>query len=207
MRLRLPKLYPLTDVRLSGMSHAEQVAAFCRGGATFVQLRDKDLSSDELYQEAKRALAVAKSFGAKLVINDRADVALAIGADGVHLGQDDMPPAAARAFLGPEALIGFSTHNLTQVREAGNLPIDYLAIGPVFSTTTKENPDAVVGVKGVKAARELVPGIALTAIGGITLQNAAEVLAAGADSVAVIAGLLSDSDLIEQRVQQFLAIT
>src|SRR5919107_1002939 len=147
MTFELPKLYPITDRPLSGLSHAEQVARLCEGGAALVQLREKHLPPREFYREASEALRVARSFGARLVVNDRADIALAVGADGVHLGQDDMPPAAARALLGEAALIGFSTHGVEQAAEAAGLPVNYIAIGPVFNTSSKEKPDPVVGLE------------------------------------------------------------
>src|SRR5215210_4723475 len=125
-----PKLYPITDVRLSGLSHAEQVARLGVGGATLVQLREKHLSPREFYDEAEESLGVARKLGMRLIINDRADIALALRADGVHLGQDDLQPEAARRLLGEEAIIGFSTHSLEQAREAARLPVDYIAIGP-----------------------------------------------------------------------------
>jgi len=145
--MRLPKLYPITDARLTGLSHAEQVARLGAGGATLVQLREKHLSPVEFYREALEALRVARSLGVRLIINDRADIALALHADGVHLGQDDLPPEAARKLLGPTAIIGFSTHNLEQAIAAASLPIDYIAIGPIYSTSSKEKPDPVVGPK------------------------------------------------------------
>src|SRR5262249_1848032 len=104
---RLPRVYPITDTQLSGLSHAEQVALFADGGATVVQLRDKHASALHFYEQAKAALAVARARGVQLIINDRADIALALGADGVHLGQDDLPPEAARRLLGEEVVIGF----------------------------------------------------------------------------------------------------
>ncbi len=112
MSFELPKLYPITDRRLSCLSHAEQVARLCEGGARVVQLREKHLSPRAFYGEAEEALKVARARGAKLIINDRADIALALGADGVHLGQDDMPPEAARALLGGGAIISLSMHGV-----------------------------------------------------------------------------------------------
>src|SRR2546423_15657094 len=146
MPFELPKLYPITDRRLSGLSHAEQVARLCEGGARVVQLREKHLPPREFYREAEEALRVARARGAKLIINDRADIALALGADGVHLGQDDMPPEAARALLGEDAIIGFSTHNVAQAARAARLPVDYVAIGPVFATSSKESPGPAGGL-------------------------------------------------------------
>ncbi|HEX8557396.1 MAG TPA: thiamine phosphate synthase [Pyrinomonadaceae bacterium] len=209
MTFELPKLYPITDRRLSGLSHAEQVARLCEGGARLVQLREKRLSPREFYAEASEALRVARSFGARLVVNDRADVALAVGADGVHVGQDDMPPEAARAVLGERAVVGFSTHNVEQAAAAAAArpAVDYIAIGPVFDTSSKEKPDPVVGLEGVRRAREAAPGVPLVAIGGVTAESARAVLEAGADSVAVIGALLSASDPAEitRRTRDFLA--
>ncbi|MFL6282273.1 MAG: thiamine phosphate synthase, partial [Pyrinomonadaceae bacterium] len=136
MSFELPKLYPITDRRLSGLSHAEQVARLIDGGATFIQLREKHLSPREFYVEAEEALRVARARGVKLIINDRADIALALGADGVHLGQDDMPPEAARSLLGGGAVVGFSTHGVEQAIAAARLPVDYIAVGPIFKTAS-----------------------------------------------------------------------
>jgi thiamine-phosphate pyrophosphorylase len=207
MPIELPKLYPVTDRRLSGLSHAEQVARLCEGGARLVQLREKHLSPRELYREASEAVRVARSFGAKLIINDRADVALAVGADGVHVGQDDVPPEAARALLGGLAVVGFSTHNVGQASEASSLPVSYVAFGPVFDTSSKEKPDPAVGLEGVRRARAAVGGLPVVAIGGITAESAPAVLEAGADSVAVIGALLAAADPAEitRRTRAFLA--
>ncbi len=195
--LKLPKMYPITDRRLSGLSHAEQVARLADGGASFIQLREKHLGPREFYREAEEAMRVARERGVKLIVNDRADIALALGADGLHLGQDDMPPDAARALLGDGVVIGFSTHNVAQAAEAARLPVDYVAIGPVFATSSKSNPDPVVGLEGVARAREAVGRLLFVAIGGITRENARAVLAAGADSVAVIGALLTTADPAE----------
>jgi len=208
MPLEIPKLYPVTDRRLSGLSHAEQAARLIEGGATFIQLREKRLSPREFYREAEEALRVARERGAKLIINDRADIALALGADGVHLGQEDMPPEAARALLGEGALIGFSTHSVVQAVAAARLPVDYIAVGPVFATGSKENPDPVLGLEGLRRVREAVGvSVKLVAIGGITRESAPSVLDAGADSVAVISALLTreDPDEITRLTRAFLA--
>jgi thiamine-phosphate pyrophosphorylase len=186
------RLYPLTDRRVSGLSHAEQVARLGDAGATLIQLREKVLAPLDFYQEAAAALRVARERGIKIIINDRVDIALSLQADGVHLGQDDLPPEAARRLLGPEAIIGFSTHNLDQARLAAKMPLDYVAIGPIFATSTKENPDPEVGVHGLKVVSEAVGAIPLVAIGGVTLANSGEVVTAGADAVAVISDLWVD---------------
>jgi len=205
-RPRLPKLYPITDARLSGLSHAEQVRRLAAGGATLIQLREKHAGPREFYREAAEAAAVARSLGVLLIVNDRADIALACGADGVHLGQEDLDPSAARRVVGDKFLVGYSTHGVEQAAEAARLPVDYVAIGPVFQTSTKENPDPAVGLEGVARARAaLGPAVPLVAIGGITLENAPAVLAAGADTVAVVSALLAESDEIEQRTREFLA--
>jgi thiamine-phosphate pyrophosphorylase len=200
-----PKLYSITDARLSGLSHAEQVRRLCAGGATFIQLREKHLSPREFYREATDALHVARSCGARLIINDRVDIALALSADGVHLGQDDLPPALARELLGEDAIIGFSTHTVEQAIKAALLPVDYIAIGPIFETKSKENPDAVVGLDGLRRVRQAVGKITLVAIGGIKRENIPATLAAGADAVAVISLLLAGQVEIEDRTREILA--
>ena len=205
MQINLPKLYPITDARLSGLSHAEQVRRLSAGGATFVQLREKHLAPREFYREAEEALRVARSLGVRLIINDRVDIALALKADGVHLGQDDLPPDAARKLLGEDAIIGFSTHSIEQASVAARLPLDYLAIGPIFETSSKENPDPVVGLDGLRRVREITGEIPLVAIGGIRPENIREVLKAGADAVAVISLLLAEPPEIETRTREILA--
>jgi thiamine-phosphate pyrophosphorylase len=206
MFTEMPKLYPITDARLSGLSHAEQVARLSDGGANLVQLREKHLSPREFYVEAEAALVVARERKVRLLINDRVDIALALGADGVHLGQDDLPPVAARQLLGEQAIIGFSTHTLEQAIEAARLPVDYLAIGPIFSTASKENPDAVVGLDALRRVRQAVAPMPLVAIGGITLETAPQVIHAGADSIAVISLLLAEPAEIARKFRAVSAI-
>jgi thiamine-phosphate pyrophosphorylase len=204
-RLKFPKLYAITDARLSGLSHAEQVRRLATGGATFIQLREKHASPREFQREAAEAAAVAHALGVLLVVNDRADIALACGADGLHLGQDDLSPPAARRVVGDNFLIGYSTHNVGQAARAARLPVDYVAIGPVFQTGTKENPDPAVGLEGVERARAAIgPRVPLVAIGGITPENAPAALAAGADSVAAVSALVAVPAGIEQRTREFL---
>jgi thiamine-phosphate pyrophosphorylase len=204
LRIELPKLYPITDVQLSGLSHAEQVKRLSAGGATLIQLREKHQAPREFYRAAEEALRVARSRGVRLIINDRVDIALALRADGVHLGQDDLPPTAARELLGEQAIIGFSTHTVEQASAAAHLPVDYLAIGPIFETTSKEKPDPVVGTNGLRLVRQAVGEIPLVAIGGIHLEKAREVIATGADSVAVISLLLQKAAEIEARTREIL---
>ncbi len=202
--LRLTKIYPITDKRITNLSHAAQVEKLIEGGAKFIQLREKYDSPKNFYEQAKEALKIARKSNVKIIINDRVDIALALGADGVHLGQDDLSPEYARKILGENSIIGFSTHNLKQAADAVKLPIDYLAIGPVFSTKTKENPGEVIGIEGVKNVREMVKNLPLVAIGGITLENFQEVLTAGANSVAVISDLLHAPEKITERIQCFM---
>jgi thiamine-phosphate pyrophosphorylase len=206
VNFHLPKLYPITDTRLSGLSHAEQVMRLIKGGATLIQLRDKDAAPREFYQEAAAALRVARDHHAKLIINDRVDIALALNADGVHLGQSDLPVDAARSLLGPGAVIGFSTHNLAQAELAATMPVDYLAFGPIFGTATKENPDPIVGLPALAAVRTAVGSLPLVAIGGITSANGIDVLNAGADALAMISELVADPAKIEEKVRKMLAL-
>ena len=201
MDFELPTIYPITDTRLSGLSHAEQVELLAAGGATLIQLRDKDASPRDFYDQAVAAIRVARSKNVRVIINDRVDIALCAGADGVHLGQDDMPTAAARGVLGTNAIIGYSTHNVDQVMEAKELSIDYLAIGPVFETSTKADPDPAIGLEGLNAMRELAGDVPVVAIGGINADNIGVVLAAGANSAAIIGCLYSEPARIAERLR------
>lgn len=167
------------------MEFANEVTA---GGATLIQLRDKQASSREILRLA-RELRRALPEGVRLILNDRADLAVAAGIDGVHVGQDDLPPEEARRIVGSECVLGISTHNPEQVSKGDRSSADYVAVGPVFSTVSKDNPDPVIGLEGVKRARVLTQR-PLVAIGGVTIQNCRSVIDAGADSVAVISELL-----------------
>ena len=203
-KLDLPRVYPLTDVQMSGLSHAEQVQLLSSGGATLVQLREKQMPPREFYEQAKAAVEVATRSGVWLIINDRVDIALAAKAHGVHLGQDDLPPDAARKLLGAQAIIGYSTHNIEQATKALTLPIDYLAIGPIFGTSTKTDTSPVLGLEGLRAVRQVVGAVPLVAIGGISHANAREVIEAGADSVALISALLSNPNRIGESFQALI---
>ena len=202
----LPKIYPITDEAISGLPHVEQVTRLAAAGARLIQFRDKVSSGREFYRSALASLGAARAGGAKLIINDRVDIALAIGADGVHLGQDDLPPKHARAILGDDAIVGFSTHTLEQALAAASLPIDYIAIGPVFPTSSKSNPDAVVGVETLKRIRATLPDVRVVAIGGIDDTNAADAFAAGAGAVAIISYLLSEPAEIAHRFHRLDAV-
>ena len=194
-QLRLPKLYAIVDVTcfappLRTMSSIVEFAwDLSEGGVTLLQYRNKEGDTRLMLRQAREIKRVLEG-KAKLIMNDRTDLCLAVGYDGVHLGQDDLPPESARLVVGAEKIVGVSTHNLAQVKEADAGPADYIAIGPVFPTTGKKNPDLVVGLEGVRAARAATSK-PLVAIGGITRSNAKSVIDAGADSVAVISGLLS----------------
>lgn len=202
LSFQLPTLYPITDRRLTGLSHAEQIVRLSAGGATLVQLREKHLDAREFYSQAEIALDAARECGVRLIINDRVDIALALQADGVHLGQDDLPPEAARRILGEKAIIGFSTHNLEQAREAATLPVDYIAIGPIFETSSKENPCPSLGTDTLKSVRAIVGAKPLVAIGGISAETAQAALDAGADSIAVISLLLAEPEKIAERTRE-----
>jgi len=182
------RLYPLTDRGISGLPHDAQVLSLSARGVSLVQLREKTLSTRDFYQEAASAIRVGRECGVKIIINDRVDIALALNADGVHLGQDDMPPEAARRLLGPAAIIGISTHTLEQAKQAVELPVDYLAIGPLFPTLTKEG-SSPVGLEGLRVVRKAVGNMPLIAIGGINAANHQALLDSGADGVAVISDL------------------
>jgi thiamine-phosphate pyrophosphorylase len=204
LNLNLPKIYPITDTRLTGLSYARQVERLIDGGAQLIQLREKHASPKDFYEDARAAIDIARANSVKIIINDRVDIALVLKADGVHLGQDDLPPEKARKILGEEAIIGFSTHSTRQAIEAVRLPVDYVAIGPVFATATKENPDETVGIEGVRRVREAIGDFPLVAIGGITAVNFREVLGAGADSVAVIKSVLFPPATIAENLRAFL---
>ncbi|MGB4704907.1 MAG: thiamine phosphate synthase [Candidatus Saccharicenans sp.] len=186
-------LYLVTDRRLAGeLSLTELVSKAVAGGVTVVQLREKDCSTREFLE---MALAVKKILpaGIPLIINDRLDIALAAGADGIHLGQSDLPAEIARKYLGPDAIIGLSVENFDQLREAINLPVDYLAISPVFPTPTKTDTGPAWGIEGLRRARSFTEK-PLVAIGGINETNVVEVLKAGANGVAVVSAICAATD-------------
>ncbi len=203
MELLIPKIYPITDTRLTRLSHTEQVKRLIEGGAELIQLREKHTSARIFYDDAKAALEIARKHSVKIIINDRVDLALALKADGVHLGQDDLSPEKARKILGMQALVGYSTHSIEQAIEAVKFPIDYAAIGPVFATTTKESPDQLVGIEGVRKVREKIGNFPLVAIGGITSENYLEVFQNGADSVALIRSILFPPEQISEKFRSF----
>jgi thiamine-phosphate pyrophosphorylase len=205
----LPRLYPILDAEtlaLAGMRLARAARALHDAGVRWLQYRDKRASDGEVVERMRELRAIFRAGEAVLLLNDRVHLCEPAEADGVHIGQEDMAPAEARRMLGPARLLGVSTHNLPQLQAVlGTGAPDYLAIGPVFATSSKENPDPVVGIEGVKAARALTR-LPLVAIGGITGENAREVIEAGADAVAVISALLPPGGRgMAERVRDFLA--
>ena len=205
----LPAFYPILDTELLGSRGLGAVAAaetILEAGARILQYRHKLFFSRDNFEEASTIAGFCSQAGALFVMNDRADMAMLLGS-ALHLGQDDLPPSDARRLL-PGAIIGFSTHNERQFREADREPVDYIAIGPMFPTASKRNPDPVVGVDELKRLRGLT-GKPLVAIGGITRANAAAAWAAGADSVAVIADMIPEhcsKESLRQRTTEWLQL-
>ena len=192
--MRLSGLYLILDPAVAGSrSLADIVSTTLDAGVRLFQLRMKTLETGRLYEMAAVLCPLVQQGGGIFIVNDRVDVAKAIGADGVHLGQEDLPLADARAILGAGRLIGISTHNLAQAVEAEAGGADYIGFGPVFPTATKENPDPVVGVDGLRQVRARIR-IPIVAIGGITAKNAGDVRAAGADGIAVVSAVLASPD-------------
>jgi thiamine-phosphate pyrophosphorylase len=179
------------------------VADAVRGGARLVQIRAKAVTDRALLDLAREAVAAARAGGGLLLVNDRPDIALLAAADGVHLGQEDLPPRDARKSLPAGALVGLSTHGPTQVEAADGEPVDYLAIGPVFPTRTKADSGRPLGLEGVRSARARTR-LPLVAIGGITADNARSVVEAGADGIAVLSAILAGGD-VEAAVRRLRA--
>jgi thiamine-phosphate pyrophosphorylase len=205
--MRLKTFYPILDTETAVRRGIDPVAAaeqILDAGARVLQFRHKGFFSRDVFDQARQIAALCRSADTLFVINDRADVARLLGA-ALHLGQDDLSPSDARRVLGEGAPIGFSTHNESQLRAAADQPADYLAFGPIFGTSSKLNPDPVVGVEALRRLRELTDR-PLVAIGGITRANARSVIDAGADSVAVIGDLFPYDGDIRRRVEEWLAI-
>jgi thiamine-phosphate pyrophosphorylase len=200
---QLPRLYAIVDAVLfpdagAMLTAAEELAA---AGCTLLQYRNKSANARRMLDEA-RELRTRLGASVRLIMNDRADLCLAASFDGLHVGQDDLSAASARRIIGPARSLGVSTHNCEQLSEADKTSADYVAIGPVFATNSKANPDPVVGLEGVRRARELTQK-PLVAIGGITRGNARSVIDAGADAVAVISDLLRDP---QKSAEEFLRV-
>ena len=192
--IALPRLYAIADAQFG--NPVELAGQLFQGGARLLQIRNKTVGAGVLLQQVEQVLRLAPP-DAIVVVNDRVDVALLSGAHGIHLGQDDLPIEQARDVLRDKALIGFSTHDFVQAIAADRLPVDYIAVGPIFHTTSKQNPDPALGIQRLtqicRAVRKPV-----VAIGGITLDRAAEVYDAGAASIAVIGDLLRHQNVIER---------
>lgn len=205
----LPRLYPILDadaLAQAGVPLMTAARSLYDAGLRWVQYRDKQGSDAAVAESMRELRAIFTAGEAVLLLNDRVRLCASAGADGVHIGQEDIAPAEARRILGPKRLLGVSTHNVAQLRAALTTRApDYVAIGPVYATASKKNPDPVVGLEGVRAARALTR-LPLVAIGGITAENGREVIEAGADAVAVISALLPHGGRsMEERVRDFLA--
>jgi thiamine-phosphate pyrophosphorylase len=201
---RLPRLYPILDAGLllrAGVSIEGFARELRTAGIRFLQYRDKDSPDEIVLQRAALLRSVFPASDSCLILNDRFSLVRAAGFDGVHVGQEDLSPAEVRAALGPELLIGVSTHSEGQLRIAAHGPADYVATGPVYATASKLVPDPVVGLEGVRTARAMTTK-PLVAIGGINRSNCAAVIGAGADSVAVISDLIPNPG---KRVEEFLS--
>jgi thiamine-phosphate pyrophosphorylase len=208
---RLPAFYPILDTAVlasRGMTAGAAAEAMLEAGARILQFRHKQFFSRPVFEEAERVAALCRAADALFVLNDRADFAQLLNA-ALHLGQDDLAPVDARKILSPETVVGFSTHNRDQLRDGDSQPVDYLAIGPLFGTGSKQDPDPVVGVEELRSLRSLTTK-PLVAIGGITRETARSVFEAGADSLAVIGDLYPQPLTrlaLRQRAAEWLAIS
>ena len=210
MKTLLSPLYVVCDADVcaeAGWALVDFASACLEGGARLLQLRAKQATGCQYLAEATAIVRCAKPLGGRVIINDRADIARLAQADGVHVGQEDLRPTSVRALMGPGAIIGLSTHTPAQLDAALRQPVDYVAVGPVFETATKRTGYDLVGLEGVReaAARVSRHGLPLVAIGGITLEHAASVIEAGAQSVTVISDLLATRDPAA-RVSQYLKL-
>jgi thiamine-phosphate pyrophosphorylase len=203
----LPRFYPILDTQTIariGIDPVNAAGQIIAGGAKILQLRHKNFFTRESVDILDRIAEMCREAGVTFVVNDRVDLARLVGA-GVHLGQEDLLPSLARRIGGNGMTIGFSTHNESQLRAVGGEPADYVALGPIFGTGSKKNPDPVVGLEGLRILRQLTPR-PLAAIGGITRENATAVLQAGADSVAVIGDVYPPDGNIRGRVEDWVAL-
>jgi thiamine-phosphate pyrophosphorylase len=189
MNLVFPRLYAIIDPTLLTSSELDLAEALAGSGVELIQYRNKTASSRQFFEISRQLSSALGPRGVRLIVNDRPDIALLAGAGGVHVGQDDLSVEDARAIIGPDRWVGVSTHTLDQLAAADRTSADYIAFGPIFPTVTKKNPDPVVGTELLRQARQMTKK-PLVAIGGITLERAAEVYRAGADSLAVIRDLI-----------------
>jgi thiamine-phosphate pyrophosphorylase len=199
-----PSLYAILDPDLAAAPLTSLADTLAGAGVRLMQLRDKHGSAAQIHSQTTQLLACLSPRGVRLIVNDRPDIAAMTAAGGVHVGQEDLPVEEARRICGPSRWVGVSTHNLEQLREADLTSADYIAVGPIFPTATKENPDPVIGLDFLRAARQLTRK-PLVAIGGITVGSAADVYQAGADSLAVIRDLLVARNPAE-RAREYLKL-
>jgi len=204
--MEIPAFYPIIDTQVlaqAGLTAVETARALARAQVSLVQFRHKGVYTREILTQAGEVGKIVRQSGARYIINDRADIALMLAADGVHVGQDDLPPARVRALVGEGMILGFSTHNEQQLRDGDREPVDYLALGPIFGTPSKQNPDPVVGTAELARLRAFTKK-PLVAIGGITRANAREVLAAGANSLAVISDAVGPD--LDARLAEWISL-
>lgn len=204
---KLPRLYAIVDTAALQRREVDAVrftGVLLECGVRLLQYRHKGHFSRQVFAEAEAIAGLCREAGAQYVIDDRGDIARVLGA-GLHVGQDDLAPSDARRVIG-DAMLGFSTHNAAQLRAGDKEPVDYLAVGPVFATGSKENPDPVLGVEALRELRALTAK-PLVAIGGITLANAETVFTAGIDAVAVISDLLPEGGELSSRVREWIRLT
>ena len=201
----IPRLQAILDVEVAERwgKPIDLVRAFFDGGARLVQIRAKSLPSGKFLDLCDAVVSLGAPYGASVIVNDRVDLARLSGAAGVHVGQDDLPAASARALLGPDAIVGYSTHSIAQIDRALAMPVSYVAVGPVFGTQTKATGYEAVGLDLVREAVARAGALPVVAIGGITLETAPDVISAGAACVAVISDLLTGGNPA-MRVRQFL---
>ena len=203
-QLVLPRLYVILDASLLTIPVSDGAQELAGAGVRLLQYRNKSASARDLLAASRDLASLLTPLGVSFVVNDRPDVAMLAGADGVHVGQEDLAPEQARALVGRDKWVGVSTHNLEQFREAAATSADYIAVGPIFATSSKTNPDPVVGTELLRRVRWLTAK-PIVAIGGITLENAPLVMEAGADCVAVMSDILRAPDRA-RRAQQYLKV-
>ncbi len=211
MIVTIPRFYPILDTGAAARAGLDLTAAahaLLDAGARILQLRHKEHFDRKMFETAREVAAACRKARALFVINDRADMAILLEA-ALHIGQDDLPPRESRALIGPDRVLGLSTHSEAQVLASNNEPADYIAIGPLFATSSKQDPDTVVGVETLARLRSLT-GRPVVAIGGINRENAGSVLQAGADSIAIIGDLFPPGTTLKsltKRAEEWLTIT
>jgi thiamine-phosphate pyrophosphorylase len=209
--MTLPRVYPILDresLDRCGVAVETAAAAILEGGAGVLQIRQKGHWTRNFFEAARTVACLCRDNGTPLIVDDRADFALLLDA-GLHVGQDDLTPRDARKLIGTENTLGYSSHNMGQLVAAGGEPVDYVAIGPIFTTVSKRHPDPVVGIEEIRRCRGLIEK-PLVAIGGITMENAPDVWEAGADSVAIIGALLpqpASAHAIRERMEAWIALS